>query len=553
VTPHGVQWVTAEPLWQKTLHSGLDPAAQTQQMRSPLLLRFASDTFMADLAATLASKPAALEANVATKVTYRLPAPGETQPPAPAELKLFQAAHGHFHLVAASLSCRLPGLPDHNINNAAHETVGFVLRRRDDDGTEWSWGADPAAPGGKTWTQLSGDQTNVLAAGEDLLPLFPVLYTDQDRPRRIYVGLVPTSSGETFKAAGALSPLAPAGGPTGGPPTDFRPAALQAKVTDPLRALAGAPTTAPRDVTDPSKASAIAQAEADQLVQASRFLLVDFAELLVTDMSPIWDALNAQQRPSDPAAAAFYDALDGLSADTASPSRWRDALIAAWDRNARLTLFGDATGSLPPALNLARSALSGDALDALAENWFSAHPLPPQSGTGGSATSIQGDEADPPQVPKLDARSQWHYVIRCTYQRPQCPPPQRDVTSEPTERFQIAGFFDLDAPARPIHISLPVDTGIADLRKLRKNVNFLISNQLRAQMNRVTSLKDAMNGNFADGETFDLGLICSFSIPIITICALLVLMIFIALLNIVFWWLPFLRICFPIALEAKNK
>ena len=46
-------------------------------------------------------------------------------------------------------------------------------------------------------------------------------------------------------------------------------------------------------------------------------------------------------------------------------------------------------------------------------------------------------------------------------------------------------------------------------------------------------------------------LICSFSLPVITICALLVLMIFISLLNIVFWWLPFLRICFPIALKAK--
>jgi hypothetical protein len=45
---------------------------------------------------------------------------------------------------------------------------------------------------------------------------------------------------------------------------------------------------------------------------------------------------------------------------------------------------------------------------------------------------------------------------------------------------------------------------------------------------------------------------CSFSIPIITICALLVLMIFISLLNIVFWWAPFLKLCFPIGLEAKK-
>jgi hypothetical protein len=44
------------------------------------------------------------------------------------------------------------------------------------------------------------------------------------------------------------------------------------------------------------------------------------------------------------------------------------------------------------------------------------------------------------------------------------------------------------------------------------------------------------------------GLDCSgfmLSIPIITICALIVLMIFISLLNIVFWWLPFFKLCLP--------
>ena len=125
--------------------------------------------------------------------------------------------------------------------------------------------------------------------------------------------------------------------------------------------------------------------------------------------------------------------------------------------------------------------------------------------------------------------------------------------SEPSPPFLIASFFDLDAPSRPIFISLPVDTGISDLRKLRKNVTFLISNQLRNQMNRVTNLNDALKGQFASGGSVDLGLMCSFSIPIITICALIVLMIFIQLLNIVFWWLPFLRICFPIGLKSGSQ
>jgi hypothetical protein len=96
---------------------------------------------------------------------------------------------------------------------------------------------------------------------------------------------------------------------------------------------------------------------------------------------------------------------------------------------------------------------------------------------------------------------------------------------------------------------MPADTSISGLRKFNKNVAFLISNQLRQQMSRVTDLKGLEAGSLGDEQQFDLGVICSFSIPIITICALLILMIIVNLLNIVFWWLPLFRICFPIKLK----
>ena len=48
------------------------------------------------------------------------------------------------------------------------------------------------------------------------------------------------------------------------------------------------------------------------------------------------------------------------------------------------------------------------------------------------------------------------------------------------------------------------------------------------------------------GSTLGIALICSFSIPIITLCALIVMFIFLILFNIIFWWLPFIMICFPI-------
>jgi hypothetical protein len=47
-------------------------------------------------------------------------------------------------------------------------------------------------------------------------------------------------------------------------------------------------------------------------------------------------------------------------------------------------------------------------------------------------------------------------------------------------------------------------------------------------------------------------MICSLSIPIITICALILLLIIVNLLNIVFWWLPYFKICFPIPMGSSD-
>jgi hypothetical protein len=50
---------------------------------------------------------------------------------------------------------------------------------------------------------------------------------------------------------------------------------------------------------------------------------------------------------------------------------------------------------------------------------------------------------------------------------------------------------------------------------------------------------------------FDIGLICSFSIPIITICAIILLMIMVHLLDIIFKWVPFFKICLPLKLTKE--
>jgi zinc transporter ZupT len=53
-------------------------------------------------------------------------------------------------------------------------------------------------------------------------------------------------------------------------------------------------------------------------------------------------------------------------------------------------------------------------------------------------------------------------------------------------------------------------------------------------------------------EKLGWGMICGFSIPIITICAFIVLQIFLSLFHILFWWLPFIRICIPFPRKESN-
>jgi hypothetical protein len=43
-----------------------------------------------------------------------------------------------------------------------------------------------------------------------------------------------------------------------------------------------------------------------------------------------------------------------------------------------------------------------------------------------------------------------------------------------------------------------------------------------------------------------IGMVCSLSIPIITICALILLIIIVSLLDIVFRWTPYFLLCFPL-------
>jgi hypothetical protein len=525
---HEVCWLTAAPLWSSLLAGDGPSADDLDRMHRPTLLRLESDDFMDELVALLSKDAERLKDLEAKPRSYRArPSGAGYDYVAPIDhLKLYQAAHGHFNLVAATLVCRTVGLPDKGVDVPTREEVGFVLRRVVDGG-ELAWS-------GKDWlaTQARGE----LVLGEQLVPLFPMPYSVGDRRRRLFVGLVPTSSIETFKNAGGALTLSPGPGDRSGDPPDRRLEELDTKVIAALDAL-----RAPAPVTGlpASDQAAFRAAETAMRQEASRFLLLDLGDFLLHNVPGLWSALQSRERPTAGSLAAAYDLLHSSWADTIAGSSWIDALNGVWSERERI--WGDAAPAPAYAVNLESSTIDRDTLRARL-----VQALP-------ARTKARLEEPQPPfQAPKLDPRASARYVVRCVYRRPCCGALHPDLVSDASRPFAIASFFDFDAPARPVHISLPIDTSIAGLRKAPKNVSFLISQELRAQMGRVTDAKKALKGELSSADSFDLGMICSFSIPIITICALMVLMVFIVLLNIVFWWMPFFRICFPIPLKAKG-
>ena len=163
------------------------------------------------------------------------------------------------------------------------------------------------------------------------------------------------------------------------------------------------------------------------------------------------------------------------------------------------------------------------------------------------------------------------FCLRFVHLNEDCGPLHPPTLSAPSATFELAAFFDADAPARPLRISLPLDVSPAGLRKHSRGTAFVLSDMLCGQVQRAKRLGlidlirhvlpwplhkqlDIGNGEGCrNGRDIDIGMICSLSIPIITICALILLIIIVSLLDFIFRWLPWFVLCFPVPqLKAKG-
>lgn len=673
---HPLQWTAPPPFWR----TGDAARAVPGLIAQPQILRFATDDFMDEMLATLAQHPQALPEFTAQAETWRAPHAGPTPNPAawlerppsrllplarqararrealpavalPQPLKLYQAAHQRHYLVAGSLVCQTPGLPDRAVD-VGRQKVSFVLRRlflktelangvnprtalkQPDPAHMDEWVEHAWVLSGKSghWQAVpSSASTPKLVKGEERLATFPARYADaHGQPRRLFVGSVPVGRRETYQSASRMDTALTASEVA----AHARTTQFRVDVLAPWRAL----VNTARDLNDQPSAAIYGRDAFDKdsgqlsdrtKIDASRlralrsqlqlstwYALLDLRAWLsahLPDYLQWLDDGEAGTPPGSSAVADFHALLKRVrQPDAMHTGPWPitdpDSAYAATELAVDLP---DAIRRIGEFSEVLENALSGSTDFATAP-----FEIPPQ-GTAKPAhwpnflfllvdplhevpTPLNSSEAPPnspddfesekrqtriealaehlpeadysllakapePSLASLtptDMREGW-YVMRLVYERPDCAPFEGTVISAATVPFQMAGFFDPDAPARPIRIGLPVDISPAGLRKFDKNTVFMMSDMLCGHLDRFRGITFGdlvlsvlpwpfhKDFNVADKgpckqQDMSLGVMCSLSIPIITICALILLTIIVSLLDFIFRWLPLFIVCFPL-------
>lgn len=569
-----VEWRTPAPVW----------SPGSLQSQAPFLAEFAGDNFLPDFLNLMEGRtPDLTPADLANRPAQ---ATGSS-------LKLYLPAHGRYYLVAGSLVCRQPGLPDRYVDRSAGQRTSFVLRRlvagAGGAELEQAWVNDGPARGWHTVTPAKQ-----LYPGEERHPMHPVEVCKLKEPgadifadafglsacgrRTIYYGYVPTSARDKYAERYAV----PAGDPAEAVAAFFagvrddsslegdpRLDELDSRVTGIWRSMFVNPVTgaAPPDAAsnldyDSVPAGQRAEVRA-RLETLSLFLLLDLADYLSRALPDVFAAVvGASPTGLSTAERALYDELGRIRL----PRTGDITLAAAIRERADDIALARGEGDLPtkrydllhaelvkindpddPAddTRTAISASNASYLESVAAGGRLYQRVAAALGEEARPMAVRPEVAEllAAQVAPLPASAE-RYVLRMVYEHAPCAP----VVSARGEPFTIARFFDPDAPARPIRIELPsIDP--RDLRKYRPGVGFEMSPRLRDLMNRIT--KGMLDGEGLSGSPggWELGMICSFSLQIIFLVAFIVMFIFLIALNFIFWWLPFLKICFPIPVK----
>ncbi len=544
-TSADLQWLAPSPLWQGSVGPAASGIAQ------PWIAEFRTDDFVGEFTRLLVG-------GHADDLDQTSPAVAAGTSSATGPFRLYQPLSMRYYLVTATLACRRPGIPDHLASAQEGERVFFVLRQRTTDGTEL------ALVDGQ-WQPVAGD---VLAEGEEEHPLHsaPVtgfgapgttaarlgLPADRQASRRVYYGYIPVTRRESVAPrmsdpAKTLESLFGPLGPNNPLPTPL--SMIEHPAVDALVDRVVVPWTLLRNTQ---------LALSPRNIQyGSLFVLLDLMAWLKQEQLAVYQRIVLNTGlPSGSVAQKLFDGLNGIEIRVdGADQKLTTALSGLVTPTDYLPLTtGDDTPGSPPHTYDLRTNTS----PALPATWLLGHQV------AGSLTNLAADAMTgiPPRLPpELEGMiglqgpgrtpnadgapaAEARYVIRMVWTSPPC----RPVLSEPTRAFELARAMDADAPARPILIQMP---DINNLRQFNRGVAIEMPPSLRKVLTQVTP-KILKEEGLDQGLEVQLGKICSLSLQIIMLVAFIVMFIFLILLNIVFWWLPFLKICFPVPMPAST-
>jgi len=163
----------------------------------------------------------------------------------------------------------------------------------------------------------------------------------------------------------------------------------------------------------------------------------------------------------------------------------------------------------------------------------------------------RGNAASPPLGRYQDATRLYRLrmFFRVKGDTSSCPP--QLVWSCYSDPVRFGAWYEsAGRTAAPVPLPDPFDPGT--IRNAKPNSSFAVPPKLMNAMqgSSLSALSAGTAPSSAGGITIDW--ICGFNIPLITICAFFVLNIFLVLLNIVFFWLPFIKICIPLPVPQAS-
>ena len=593
-----VKWVKPTPLWDQS----------NADMTRPVVAEFKSDQFMPQFLGMMAGNtPIALNPpeDKVQQVDPRTKKTVTTN-----VFKLYLPMHQRYYLVTGSLVCRHLGLPDHTVDRKNKEKVSFVLRQLlqiNGQGplVEHGWVDKGLGKGWHPVRNSKGDFDSLaLLPDEERLPMHPVKVQPQpiasatpsfkdlrvntvkpEDQRTVYHGYIPVAKREKY-----LTQVANAAqliqdeimNLTGQTPTDPRLDEVGTRVIGAWFQLFVGSLDPDPNKHPPSKFDAQPDPTRPTAEDLSLFIIVDLGYFLQNNMLEVFNALIAGASTNLPTDGTYTSRQALLTELRGITLKFYPNGVAGLRKTITLDT---AIGNFRKFLNLAHGQGDDPAdLYNLSPGNTSINdpaylappppypvpypasppfPFPAPTAAGWLYNLFKDALAEdrshkttwlkvPPELTDLiknDPDTGAAYFLRLVYEHDPCVP----VLSDPSVPFAFAKCFDPDAPARPIRIELP-SIKPKDLRKYKRGVGLQFSPEMNNLINRVNT--DMLKGNGLSaagaGANLSIAFICSFSISITFLVAIIVMFIFLILFNIIFWWLPFIRICFPIPTNTKT-